>query len=165
MLARSVNRLSSMIFLAVVAAWAMLSSALAGCAPFEVTTVGQSREAELIDFNNDGPSKGDHHIGKQGLANKNGEKIGELRWVSTRLDEDTASVAETMRLHDGDIFLVRIVTGIGGSPNVDRSEVQFDDGSSAIIGGTGAYENAHGGGTPTLLKDGDLNYVVNVHCD
>jgi len=165
MLARSVKGLSSMIFLAAVAVWAMPSSVLAECAPFEVTTVGQPREAELIDYNNDGPSKGDHHIGKQGLANKNGEKIGELRWVSTRLDEDTARTAETMRLHDGDIFLIRILSGIGSSPNVDRSQVQFDDGSSAIIGGTGAYENAHGSATSTLLKDGDLNYVVNVRCD
>jgi len=117
-----------------------------------------------LEADNDGPSEGDHHIGKQGLANNNGDTIGELRWVSTRLDEDTARTAETMRLHDGDLFLIRILSGIGNSPNVDRRQVQFDDGSSAIIGRTGAYENAHGSATSSLLSDGDLNYVVNVRC-
>ena len=165
MLARSMNSLTSMILLAAVAVWAIPSPVLADCAPFEATTVGQPREAELIDYDNNGPSIGDHHIGKQGLANMNGDTIGELRWVSTRLDEDTARTAETMRLYDGDIFLIRILSGIGNSPNVDRSQVQFDDGSSAIIGGTGAYENAHGSATSTLLGDGDLSYVVNVRCD
>lgn len=127
--------------------------ALAECAPFEIYSPADAREAHFLDLDGDEQvSSGDKRAGQRSLFAADGSHIGTLAWVATifSVDPDGKPGDRVMErafvLEDGVIFATWEIRVEPVAPLHDTTAqpVPAGEHTARIIGGTGAYAGASG---------------------
>lgn len=112
------------------------------CSPDLHFVGGNQIDGTLIDFDGEGRSAGDLHVGSRALLDKEGNDAGRIYWVNTTLTPDSARVEAVFDLPDGEIHYSGLVIGLDGARN--ETSTQFNTITGVIQGGTGAYLHATG---------------------
>ena len=152
------------------AAWAASASAAdrAECGEFTVYSDGSMRNVTYVDIEPKGTSIGDQRIGRRGLSDGDGNRIGDLRWIATIHEVGNDDGAETLMsssgtftFPEGSIFIKRLPDPVTAGPEVVNEVIGRND--LAVVGGSDSFAGARGHVTRNIDGVG-TTFIFDIDC-